>query len=95
MAGARGYGVGRVGTRRQIAYAWTEPVDMGTFYRRVFRLALAATGLPVSVPVPLATEDTPARPATKGVRLHDLRHTFAAQQLTHGESPMQVSQWRR
>jgi integrase len=36
---------------------------------------------------------TLARPAVRGVRLHDLRHTFAAQQITHGESPWQVSQW--
>jgi integrase len=81
------------GKRRQTAYDWSEPVDMGTFYRRVFRPALAAAGLPVSAPAGPATQDAPARLATRGVRLHDLRHTFAAQQITHGESPWQVSQW--
>lgn len=85
--------VARVGKRRQTAYDWSEPVEMGTFYRRVFRPALLAAGLPASEPAKPATDDAPARPATKGVRLHDLRHTFAAQQITHGESPWQVSQW--
>jgi integrase len=62
-------------------------------YRRVFRPALIAVGLPASEPARPATKDTSARPAVRGVRLHDLRHTFAAQQITHGESPWQVSQW--
>jgi integrase len=60
--------------RRQTAYDWSEPVDMGTFYRRVFRPALAAVGLPVSQPARPATETEPARAATIGVRIHDLRH---------------------
>jgi integrase len=85
--------IAHVGTRRRTAYAWDEPVDMPTFYRRVFRPALVAAGLPASEPATPATKTTPARPATRGVRLHDLRHTFAAQQITHGESPWQVSQW--
>ena len=85
--------VAHVGKRRQTAYNLDEPVDMPTFYRRVFRPALVAAGLPVSEPARPATKDRPARPATRGVRLHDLRHTFAAQQITHGESPWQVSQW--
>jgi integrase len=59
----------------------------------VFLPALIAAGLPASEPAKPATKDSPARPATGGVRLHDLRHTFAAQQITHGESPWQVSQW--
>lgn len=85
--------VAHVGKRRQTAHDWDEPVDMPTFYRRVFRPALIAAGLPASEPARPATEDEPARPAIRGVRLHDLRHTFAAQQITHGESPWQVSQW--
>lgn len=32
-------------------------------------------------------------PAVEGVRLHDLRHTFAALQLSAGVHFMQVSQW--
>jgi integrase len=84
-----------VGTekRRQTAYDWSEPVDMGTFYRRVFRPALLAVGLPASQPARPATEADPARAATTGVRLHDLRHTFAAQQLSAGVHFMQVSNW--
>jgi integrase len=85
--------VAHIGKRRQTAHDWDEPVDMPTFYRRVFRPALLAAGLPASEPARPATKTTPARPATRGVRLHDLRHTFAAQQITHGESPWQVSQW--
>jgi integrase len=40
----------RVAKRRQTALDWSEPVDMGTFYRRVFRPALIAVGLPASQP---------------------------------------------
>lgn len=83
----------RVAKRRQTALDWSEPVDMGTFYRRVFRPALIAVGLPASQPARPATETEPARHATAGVRLHDLRHTFAAQQLSAGIHFMQVSQW--
>ena len=36
---------------------------------------------------------TPAQPATNGVRFHDLRHTFAVQQLSSGVNFMQVSKW--
>ncbi|MGO9153992.1 tyrosine-type recombinase/integrase [Mycobacterium sp.] len=81
------------GNRRQTAYDWSEPVDMDTFYRRVFRPALAAVGLPVSQPARRATKTEPACAAMKGVRIHDLRHTFAAQQLSVGVHFMQVSQW--
>jgi integrase len=38
--------VAHIGARRQTAYNWDEPVDMPTFYRRVFRPALIAAGLP-------------------------------------------------
>jgi integrase len=85
--------VAHVGKRRQTVHNWDEPVDMPTFYRRVFRPALLAAGLPASEPATPATKDTPARAAAKGVRLHDLRHTFAALQITNGQSPWQVSQW--
>ncbi|HSZ28442.1 MAG TPA: hypothetical protein VK784_01640, partial [Pseudonocardiaceae bacterium] len=49
--------------------------------------ALEAIGVPPSRP---ATDDTPA---VRGVRLHDLRHTFAVLQLSAGTHFMQVSQW--
>jgi integrase len=32
-------------------------------------------------------------PATRGVRLHDLRHSFAVLQLSAGTHFMQVSKW--
>jgi integrase len=32
-------------------------------------------------------------PAVRGVRLHDLRHTFATMQLSAGIHFMQVSKW--
>lgn len=64
---------------------------MPTFYRRVFRPALVAAGLPASEPAHPVTEDVPARPATHGVRLHDLRHTAASAWLTGGESIVKVS----
>ncbi len=84
---------GSAGNRRQTTYAWAEPVDLGTFYRRVFKPALRAVGLPASAPRRDATATDPARPATTGIRLHDLRHTFAAQQLSAGVHFMQVSRW--
>ena len=86
-------GTATTGKRRQTAHDWATPVDMGSFYRRVFRPALLAVGLPVSQPARAATTTAPNRPATTGVRLHDLRHTFAAQQLSAGTPFMQVSQW--
>jgi integrase len=76
--------VAHIGKRRQTAHDWDDPVDMPTFYRRVFRPALLAAGLPASEPATPATKTAPARLATHGVRLHDLRHTFAAQQKVGG-----------
>jgi hypothetical protein len=52
--------VAHIGERRQTAHDWDQPVDMPTFYRRVFRPALLAAGLPVSEPAEPATEDAPA-----------------------------------
>ena len=57
------------------------------FYDTIFRPALEAVGLPASRP---ATQNTPA---VRGVRLHDLRHTFAVLQLSAGTHFMQVSKW--
>ena len=60
---------------------------MGAYYKNLLKPALEAVGLPASRP---ATADTPA---VEGVRLHDLRHTFAVLQLSAGVHFMQVSQW--
>jgi len=49
-------------------------------YDGVFKPALRAVGLPVS------------EPGTAGVRLHDLRHTFAVLSLSAGEHYRRVSQ---
>ena len=40
-----------------------------------------------------ATGTEPAQPATKGVRLHDLRHTAATLWLTASVHFMQVAKW--
>ena len=40
-----------------------------------------------------ATGTEPAQPATKGIRLHDLRHTAATLWLTAGVYFMQVAKW--
>ena len=66
---------------------FSEPVDTGAFYKNLLRPALEAVGLPASRP---ATKDAPA---VQGVRLHDLRHTFATLQLSAGVHFMQVSKW--
>lgn len=48
---------------------------------------------PASAPEVPATATTPAIPAQRGERLHDLRHTFAAMQLMSAVHFMQVSKW--
>lgn len=54
---------------------------------------LEAVGLPASRPAIAATATTLAQPAERGVRVHDLRHTFATMQLMAGTHFMQVSKW--
>jgi integrase len=66
---------------------FSEPVDPGAFYKNLLRPALEAVGLPASRP---ATKDAAA---VRGVRMHDLRHTFATLQLSAGVHFMQVSKW--
>ena len=51
-----------------------------------------AVGLPVTRPACTLGDGT-AIPATKGVRVHDLRQTAAALWLTAGVHFMQVSKW--
>lgn len=69
------------------ALDWDQPVQRGALYDLLFKEALAAVGLPTSAP---ATHDAPA---VRGVRLHDLRHTFAVSSLSAGEHYMRVSLW--
>lgn len=53
------------GKTTTVAYDWSVPVFMPTWYETVLKGAYAGVGLPISAP---ATETTPA---TRGVRLHD------------------------
>lgn len=69
------------------SYNWNAPTDPGTFYANYLKPSLTAVDLPASAP---ATEDAPA---VRGVRLHDLRHTYAVLSLTAGAHYMQVSKW--
>ena len=80
------------GQRYAVPLDWSQPLAMGTFYDTIFRPALEAVGLSASRP---ATSDTDGKPvaAIHGVRLHDLRHTFAVLQLSAGVHFMQVSKW--
>ena len=84
--------------RRPTALDWTEPIDLSIFARRILAPALTAVGLPVSTPAtPARTLGNgaigPARSATQGVRLHDLRYTAAVAWLTAGVPVVQVSRW--
>lgn len=81
------------GQRYAVPLDWSEPVAIGTFYDTIIKPALEAVGLPASRPAVPATATALAVPATRGVRLHDLRHTFAVLQLSAGVHFMQVSKW--
>ncbi len=82
-----GGGYRAAGQRYAVPYDWMQPLAMGTFYDTIMKPALEAVGLPASRP---ATNTAPAR---QGVRLHDLRHSFAVMQLMAGVHFMQVSRW--
>ncbi|WP_413783627.1 tyrosine-type recombinase/integrase [Mycolicibacterium chubuense] len=82
-----GGGYRPAGERYAVPLDWSQPLALGTFYDTILKPALEAVGLPASRP---ATKDAPA---TRGVRLHDLRHTFAVLQLSAGTHLMQVSKW--
>lgn len=82
----------RRGTLAVAPLDYSEPVDPTAFYKNVLRPALAAVGLPASQPAHTTGDGTKV-PAVKGVRLHDLRHTFATMQLSSGVHFMQVSKW--
>ncbi|WP_300018592.1 site-specific integrase [Pseudonocardia sp.] len=91
------YGRNAVGMLRKVAEApdtfnWAAPLEPGTFYAHYLMPAFAAAGLPVSTPA-RSEEDGTEVAAVRGVRLHDLRHTFAVLSLTSGAHYMQVSKW--
>jgi integrase len=71
---------------------WSAPLDLNGLQSKIIRPALEAVGLPASRPQTTA-EDGTAVPATKGVRLHDLRHTAATLWLTNGVHFIQVAKW--
>lgn len=75
------------GERYAVPLDWSQPLAMGAFYDTILKPALEAVGLPASRP---ASVDAPA---VRGVRLHDLRHTFAVLQLSAGTHFMQVLKW--
>jgi integrase len=85
-------GARRRGCRAIAPLDYSEPSDMGAYYKNLMKPALEAVGLPASRPSTTLGDGTPV-PAVEGVRLHDLRHTFAALQLSAGTHFMQVSQW--
>lgn len=59
--------------------AWDQPWERNTFYRNIFKPALRRAGLPVS------------SRTTSGVRLHDLRHTYASICASEGVDIYRVS----
>ena len=84
--------------RRKPLLDWTEALDLNGLQSKIVRPALEAIGLPASRPATSAKVNddgttTPAQPAMKGVRLHDLRHTAAVLWLTNGVHFIQVAKW--
>lgn len=71
---------------------WSAPLDLNGLQSKIVRPALEAIGLPASRPAS-KTDDGTVVPATKGVRLHDLRHTTAVLWLTNGVHFIQVAKW--
>ncbi len=67
---------------RKPALDWSAPLDLNGLQSKLIRPALEAVGLPASRP-----------DGTKGVRLHDLRHTAAVLWLTAGVHFIQVAKW--
>jgi integrase len=67
-------------------------LDLNGLQSKIIRPALEAIGLPASRPEGTA-DDGSVLPATKGVRLHDLRHTAAVLWLSNGVHFIQVAKW--
>ena len=72
---------------------WSAPLDLNGLQSKIVRPALEAVGLPASRPATPRDEDGTAIPATRGVRLHDLRHTAAVLWLTAGLHFIRVAKW--
>ncbi len=85
--GGHTHGKRTPGSRPARSANWAEPIEPTLFYKNVLKPALLAAGLPASTP---ARGD---RPAEAGVRLHDLRHTFATMALDDGHDYREVSEW--
>lgn len=77
-----GGGYRATGQRYAVPLDWGSPLALGAFYDTIMKPALEAVGLPASRPARAATATAPARPAVRGVRVHDLRHTAAVLWLT-------------
>lgn len=75
------------GERTVMPLDWSQPPELGTWFETILAPALVEAGLSVSRPA------RDGQPAVRGVRLHDLRHTFATMLLSSGVHFMQVSQW--
>lgn len=71
------------------SYNWEHPVDPDTFYAHYLQRALMAQGLPVSLSAARNENGT----ASRGIRFHDLRHTFAVLNLSANVHFMVVSKW--
>jgi integrase len=71
---------------------WSAPLDLNGLQSKLIRPALEAVGLPASRPAILNPDGT-VTPATKGVRLHDLRHTAAVLWLSNEVHFIQVAKW--
>lgn len=76
------------GARYAVPLDYSQPLHMDTFHATIFKPALAAAGLPVSV----ANAEGDGQ-AVQGVRLHDLRHTAAYTWLGSGTDFRKVSEW--
>ena len=71
---------------------WSAPLDLNGLQSKIIRSALEAIGLPASRPAS-TDENGTVVPVTKGVRLHDLRHTAAVLWLSNGVHFIQVAKW--
>src|SRR5262249_3858242 len=71
---------------------WAQPLDLNGFQSKLMMPAYEAVWLRASRPARIAEVGT-VLPATKGVRLHDLRHTAAVLWLTNGVHFIQVAKW--
>lgn len=85
-------GARRKGEQAVAELDWTEPCDFTTLHDRILRPAMEAVDIPITRAAE-TLEDGTVVPAVRGTRLHDLRHSFAALQLSAGTHYMQVSKW--